>query len=430
MNTIKLRSKLQSELSHIYYQAYQYWRDILLIVIIVAVAGFASYQGAQLISPIIFDENTITVKWFTADTMRVFANMTDRWSDHSRIKVHPLFSLIAFPPVYVLQTALGVEPITAVRMVMAAVASLWFAALFVLLRLMSCRQFDAALFSVLAATSAAAVFWFIVPETYPFGSLSILLALGFVATTQYRKFSSLWYVAISALTLSFTVTNWMAGILATAVNHPWKRSLQITVNAFCLVVLLWGLQKRLFPSVEFFLGDREERKYILLPDSGGPLHIIKSFVAHTMVMPAIRIVDRPGNWHGILTQLSLPGSASIWGTAAVVLWTTLLGLGLWALFSVKKQLKLRVVLGLTLLGQLALHVVYGDETFLYALHFAPLLIVLAALGTLTKARLLVLVLAGTLALSAGVNNSLQLNQAIDFLHSHTPPSYQIDVPQR
>ncbi len=113
--------------------------------------------------------------------MRVFANMTDRWSDHNRIKVHPLFSLLTFPLVYFLNTILGIKAIAAVRIVIAAVASVWLGTLFLLLRLIGCQRFDATLFSLLGATSATAVFWFVVPETYPFGSLSILFALCFVA---------------------------------------------------------------------------------------------------------------------------------------------------------------------------------------------------------------------------------------------------------
>ncbi len=402
----------------------QHWGDLAIIVILMLVAGLACYQGAQAIDPVILDEKTVVVKWFTADTMRVFTNMTDRWSDHNRIKVHPLFSLLAFPPVYFLNAILGIKAIAAVRIVIAGIASLWLGTLFLLLRLIGCPKLDAALFSLLGASSAAAVFWFVVPETYPFGSLSILIALCFVALGQYIKLSPLWYVLVSALTLSFTITNWMAGILAAVVNYSWKQALQISANAFCLVTVLWGLQKWFFPSAEFFLGDREEQKYILLDESGGPLQVVKSFIAHTMVMPAFSIVERSNNWHGILTQNSPPGSAYLWGAIAVGAWTALLGLGIWGLFTVKQHLKLRLVLGFTLLGQLGLHTVYGDETFLYSLHFAPLLILLAALSTLTRARWVALVLAGVLLISAGANNYLQFNKASDFLQTHSLSSQQ------
>jgi hypothetical protein len=72
--------------------------------------------------------------------------MTQRLSNHYRVKVHPLFSLIAFSPVYVLRKPLGIDAITAVRLVIAAVASLWLGTMFVLLRLIGCRR-TAAIFA-------------------------------------------------------------------------------------------------------------------------------------------------------------------------------------------------------------------------------------------------------------------------------------------
>ncbi|MGA7933197.1 MAG: hypothetical protein WCA35_06595, partial [Kovacikia sp.] len=239
---------------------HQHWQDILLALCFGALAAFAAYQGAQQVNPVIVDKQALDV-WFESDISRVFSNMTDRTSNYNRAKVHPLFALIAFPPVFLLMNAFNVEPLTAVRIVIAAVASLWLGTLFILLRLIGCRRFDAMLFSGLAATSAAAMFWFVIPETYPFGSLSILLGLCFVVITQHRQLSSLWYVVVSTLTLSFTITNWMTGILATIVNHPIKRAFQITFKALCLASLLWIVQKILFPSAKFFLLNREDHAY-------------------------------------------------------------------------------------------------------------------------------------------------------------------------
>lgn len=428
MNLSKFISSFKIQISFICKESRQYWRDILIIVILAVAAGFASYQGARLINTVIFDKQTQDA-WFDADIPRVFGDMAYVAEDHYRTKVHPLFVLITFPPVYVLKRAFGIEAITAVRLVMAALASLWISAVFILLRLIGCYRFDAMLFSVLAATSASAVFFFVLPETHSFGSLSILLALCFVAITQHRKLSSLWYVSVSALTLSFTTTNWMVGILATVVNHRWKRALQITVNAFCLVVLLWAVQKYLFRSVEFFLGDREEKYYLLRPEAGGPLQSIQSFVFHSMVMPAIKVFnhpERPNFPLRMITQHSLPGSGSPWGAVAVGLWGALLSLGLWALFSLKQHLKLRIVLGITILGQMTLHAVLYTETFLYSLHFGPLLVVLGALSTLkNRVRPIALTLAGLLVLTAGVNNALQFNKATELLQNYAPQRYQV-----
>lgn len=266
MKISKLIPNVSIEIPNINSAARQHRLDILILVVLAVAAGFTSYQAAKLVNPILFNPNTFNV-WFDADIPRVFANMTERLSDHYRVKVHPLFSLIAFSPVYVLRKALGIDAIAAVRLVIAAVASLWLGTMFVLLRLIGCRRFDATLFSLVAATSASAMFWFVVPETHLFGSLSMLVGLCLVAVTQYRKLSPWWFTGVSALTLSFTTTNWMVGILATLVNYSRKRALQITANAFCLVVLLWSVQKFIFPSAVFFLGDREEKQYLALHNS-------------------------------------------------------------------------------------------------------------------------------------------------------------------
>jgi hypothetical protein len=410
------------------------WQDILIVIVLAVVAGLASYGCAQFISPILF-ENPSWDLWFESDLPRSFANMISRESNHYRTSVHPLFSLIAFPPVYILNTV-GLEAITSVRIIIALVASLWISTLFTLLRLMDCRQLDAILFSLLGTTSAAAIFWFAVPETYSFGSLSILLALVVVVLGQYRQLSSWWYVLIGAGTLSITTTNWMAGILATFANNRWKQALQITVNAFCLVVGLWFLQYLIFPTAEFFLKIQSEKNYVFNEGAVGPFTVIQSFISHTMIMSAIEIIDktaRPGfATPGIqmVTQLSAPGSGSLWGKIAVVLWTALLGLGIWGLFSIKQHPKLRIVLGLTILGQLVLHLLYGEETFLYSLHFAPLLIILAAMSTLTRARPLGLVLAGLLLVCAGINNGLEFNRATETILSRDRQQVVLAAPSQ
>ena len=413
----------------IYRQLRQHWQDILIVVVLAAAAGFASYQGAQLINPALTLDKQATDAWFNNDTTRTFDDMAVYEADHYRSNLHPLFVVLVLPVVYALKTVLLVEPITAVRIVIAVVASLWFSLLFILLRVIGCRQFDAILFSILAASSAAAMFWFVIPETYPFGSLSMLLGLVLVAlATKYRKPSQLWYVLVSALTLGFTVTNWMTGIFATIVNHRPKQSFQITLKAFSLVAVLVVVQKIIFPAFNagflyLFLTAHEEASStgVLRPDYGGPMTIIKCFVFDTMVMPSINLLDNKfPAFSKLSVQMSSPGSASVWGAIAVVLWIALLSLGLRGLFSVKQHQQLRIVLGLSLLGQLALEIVYGDERFVHSIHFLPFLVVLAALSTLTRARLLALVLAGTLVLSAGANNILQFNQAVAFTNGYGP----------
>ncbi len=402
----------------------QYRRDIVIVTVLSVLAAIGSYQGAKLVDLVLFDKSMESA-WFQSDIPRIYENMTSRSSDHYRTNVHPLFSLATFPPTKILWEVIGINPLASVRIVVAFAASLWAGAFFVLFRLIGFRRFEAILFSMLGMVGAAATFWFTVPETYSFGSLSILLALIVVAMSQNKTIGKPWYLIISMATLSFTITNWIVGILTSFVSLPLRRAAQITINAFFIIIVLWAVQKYFIPSAGFFLGDRGETKYILTAESGGPIRIAASFFLHSMVMPSISSINDPERpFSPIMTvQHSLPGSGGSWGIVATVLWVVLLALGLWGITTSGKHNKLRLVLGVSLLAQLVLHLLYGEETFLYSLHFEPLLVLLAAFSMLTRFRRLVITYVGILIVCAAVNNWQQFNRAISFIqNNHTARS--------
>jgi hypothetical protein len=378
-------------------------------------AGVASYETSKLLPPVLLQTYDV---WFESDLARVYDNMADRWSNHYRTKVHPLFSLLTHPLVYAFTKFVGLAPTTAIRILNAVVAGAWLVVLFSIMRLAGCRMFDAVLFSLIAACSAGAVFWLVVPETYPLGSLSILLAVLLALVAERRRVAEWQFLLVSALTLSVTVTNWMAGIVAALAHHPWRRAMQIGVNAFCIVVVLWGVQKYVFPSAQFFIGDREETKYLLDPDAGGFLGVTRSFFSHSVVMPSVRIagdlgwqlVDAhdPMGWPKLVTQNSPLGTGSPVAWASTIAWLVLLSMGVWSLFTMRRYSRFRFVLGTVLLGQFVLHSVYGNETFLYSLHFVPLLVIVASLSTLTRARPIALMASILVFVSMTLNNAHQI----------------------
>ena len=401
----------------------QHWQDILLVIAIGLIAAILSYQAAQLINPAFIWDKQLGDGWFNNDTTRTFDDMSVYEADHHRTNLHPLIVALTMPIVYLVRTVFSVDPVTAVRLVLAGLTFLWFGSLYLLFRLIRIRRFDAILFTVLAGSSASAMFWFVMPETYPFGSYTLLLGLLLAAVAEYRQLSPLWYVGVGLLTLGITVTNWMVGIIATIVNYPWRKSLVILVQTYLLMVALVIAQKLIFPAfnagfIKLFLTAGDEAESTTSGTEalyGGALNQIKCFIFDTIVLPKINLLD---NQFAIGSKMSValspPGSATVWGSVAVVLWIALFSLGLWALFTLKQNRKFRLILGLSLLGQLALEMLYGDERFVHSIHFLPFLIVVAALSTLTKARVLALVLAAALVVSAGVNNTLQFAKAIDY----------------
>ena len=404
-----------------------------LLAITFAVITYLNAQ--QIPDPILTDFYAQDV-WFGSDIPTVFGNITSLQSDYGRNNKHPLFPLLVFPLVYGLGKVFHLEPVTAARLVIALVGAVWIGSLYVLFRLMRCPRLDATVFSLLGGVSAAAAFWFVVPESFSFGSLSILLSLILVALAQHRKLDPVWYVLVGAFSLSITLTNWMAGLLATIVNHRWKKALQITLMTFLVVNVLWVLQRSIFRnsgypfSLKTFVG---EKKFMTAPESNGVLSAVSSFVYQTIVMPTIQLQDsviRP-DWVKLTTNTLAPGSGGFWGMVAVFAWTALLILGVWSFFTTKQQPRLRIVLGLTILGQLLIHSVYGrQETFIYSLHFAPLLLTVVAFSSLTRLRWVSLGLAGLLVISAGVNNRSQFNQLTAALQTHGTPQQQVQSQMR
>jgi hypothetical protein len=138
-------------------------------------------------------------------------------------------------------------------------------------------------------------------------------------------------------------------------------------------------------------------------------------------MPGIQVIQFDNKlWPSMSIQFAQLGSGGMWGTLAGLLWLALLLLGLWNLVGLKEQPQLRLVIGLTLIGQMFLHLLYGWETFLYSLHFLPFLILLVALSSLTPARPWVLLLTAGLIVTAGVNNLTQFQHALAFYQTYDP----------
>ncbi len=365
--------------------------------------------------------------WFQSDMTRVFYNMTDVESSHYRASVHPLFSLIAYYGAVIVERGAGlIRTITgeeSAQLFIAGVAGVWTATLYSLLRILFLPRVDAVLFSLLGIVSAASLFWFSVPETYSFGSVSILLPLVAAALHQRRALAQGWFVAASTASLSITITNWMAGLGAAFISLRFGRALLVSLAALVIVSSLWFVEKQIFPTTGSLLNNSGELNYIFREETGGPLHILISFFSTTVVMPEVQLVgkiDRP-DWLVLSVQHSFPWQGGILNLAAFCGWLVLFSMGFWQLLFGTTAGRTRLLVGVLLAGQLVLHLIYGEETFLYSLHFLPLLIVTAALAGRGRFRRQVLVLAATVLILAGINNMSRFREARQLMMHHFYP---------
>ena len=374
------------------------WLIVLLLASIAAV--FVSWLNQQL-APAVYRHNDV---WFQADLKRTLSNMVSTQSDHYRTNVHPIFSLTSHSAVAVLRRFWSGTDVESAMRVAALIAAAWAAGIYALGRLLGASRIEAAVFALVGITSASFVYWFSVPETYAWGSLTILGVLLVAARTSEAPPRDGMLVAASAASLSMTVTNWMAGLFLAFFTRSRKSAVRISLMALALVAVLAIVQKVLFPTSNlFFLGSTEEADYVGLGHSGGAWRELPVLFLASMTMPAQRTLApaKPPDWMLLSIQDSSPGSASPYGPLALVLWVALLCGGAYGLVAAYFEGRHRTyarVLGATLLGQVGLHLVYGEETFLYVAHQAPLLLGIALFALRLRAR--PMVVAGAALLSA------------------------------
>jgi hypothetical protein len=384
------------------------WSPGLALGLVVALLALVTFHR---LDPRLLAVPTGNDVWFEGDLPTVFRNLTNRWSDQTRNANHPLFPLFGTVPVGALRTA-GLTPLGAVSAFVAAVAGAWAAVLYATLRLSGLRALDATIFTVAGAASAAAMFWLTVPECAALGSLTVLIALLAAVLADRGRLGSTAEVLASAATLSITVTHWLAGLLLVLRRHRPLEALQLTVNAFAIVVALWSIQRVVVPSADFFIGYAGHSGFILRPESCSPSCVVTVLTTHAAVMPEISTRAEP-KWGDVMTiQRAGLGSGGAIAVAARLAWLGLLACGAASVRHLSPTLRLVALGGLG--GQLALHVVYGEETFLYTLSAMPLLIVIASAATKSAARRAVLLLAVVFIAAGGWTNARQLNRALRF----------------
>jgi hypothetical protein len=386
-----------------------------------ALAAIAAYLAVVTLDPRFTGPAYGNDVWFEGDLPRIADEMTHRWAAHSRAPVHPLFSLFACAGVYAMRS-LHMSPPHAIAALIALGSACWTILLFLVVRAITPSRGEAVLFTAVGATTAAALFWMTVPETYVFGSATMLAALWMLVLAERRTIPESWFVVVSAGTLAVTVTNWVAGLVVTAARWPWRRALQISVNAFVLVVALWSVQRAIIPRADFFVGYSNEQRYLGRAETGGPTRILTVLFAHAIVMPPVETIQKPGRGKVMSVQSAGLADGGALRRVALAAWFALFGVGLYGWLRHFRGSRLLRATVIVAAAEVSLNLLYGTETFLYTLNLVPMLIVMAACGTRTRARGVVSLLALTVLLCGAISNAHALIEGRHFFASTLRPT--------
>jgi hypothetical protein len=263
------------------------------------------------------------------------------------------------------------------------------------------------------------MFWFSVPESHSFGSMTILAAL--LLTLWPQNISAVArYAGAAGVSLSMTTTNAMVGLIAGA-RHLATRDLWIAgASAWFVVCVLWAIQKWAFPATEFFLGPRHVVGFFFALTPQRIAEVLQVMLSHSVVMPEIGVMNGAervpvsGAVRLMTIQKSVLGTGGFLGLIATLAWCGLLGLGIWAAFSVRYRLSELCLLAGG--AMLALFLVWSAETFWFSINLLPFLIIFAAGTTFTRFQVLGVALAIVVILLGGANNWTQFQRAVAITH--------------
>ena len=271
-------------------------------------------------------------------------------------------------------------------------------------------------------TSAAFLNWFGIVETYATSSFFAIAAI--YLFTRKPVATPLATILASALTLSGVITNWSLGVALTATRWPLSRFLRYSLITLVLCVVLSATQHRIFPQAgEFYhrYSIEGEEAYVgtseLQGAHSGPERLlarVRGVVITAAVAPEPYFEKLAGSGKTVLNNQYAPlASYGAWGLAAVAAWLALLALSALTLIAERRITPTILAISGFLLGQVALHLLYGDITFLYAADFFVVMMVFACQGGRGRWQGLHTAMLACFIISAAVANTHVLRQTTD-----------------
>jgi hypothetical protein len=414
------------------------WRDSLAITSIGCILAIFSALLSSYVPQAVMrlDDN-----FFGSDINRVVGHLTNPGAQHSRIWVHPLFVLLGMPLGMGLMR-LSFSDLQACMILVSASASGTGIFLYLTCRNLGLLVRHSILIVMLFASSGAFMFWWAIPETFPFAGLSLaflfflaskpplertpwskldialVIALLSLATTsiftnliKYGPWTCLFSLALLAilmrrkipqitgwslagvLLIGITMSNWAAALIATFLRRRLRDFIVISAVAFLASCALAVLQNRWMVTTPIFYHSLKLSKTQGVQSELGPQKnldrgVLKHIAFFTMVFPPPDSrVERQSNKLVIASKRAgyiFSGPQKILNA----FWAVLLAIG--TLGALRPRYR---TFWLSLAGFVGfnwvLHSQYGDDTFLYAVHFLIPLTLIPALGMTGKYRDLV-----------------------------------------
>lgn len=330
--------------------------------------------------------------YFGADAFRVITNLADNNDvngGHYRDKVHPYFSLFAVSASKLTNaiTKHSVTPYEAYRLIFGTIA------VFLFWYLIYIQSNWALAFSstCLLMSSMSFQIWTLIPETYIFSFMTIMLSLFLIQKNSRHD-------AVILTSLAGTITNVAIGLSYLFYKPITKQLLLKTIYTSVVVGLMMSIyQKILYPSSELFFKvylHSQETSFFTKHLADIPYRLFDFFVSG-FILPIHHKVSLPTTtdklWGDFFKNGILSDPYTTFFTLIIFVLIICQLLLIYSFCLSKEKSVLGKATLTYIIFELALHMAYGDMPFLYSLNFVPPMILLAVVVYKNYTKHLVLV---------------------------------------
>jgi hypothetical protein len=228
-----------------------------------------------------------------------------------RTKVHPIFVILFHPISSTIVRTTGVSPVTVTVFANSFAGALGFLGAFLIFHQIGRRFFVSIMLALLFAFSTSQILISVIPESWVFSSLSLLLTYYMFFTHLYRRKIPYWlWVVAGIFSFGLLVTNFVQTFLFYAIVE-WRETkvlfgfkkyvMKLIVYAAWVVGLVAALallQRLIYPNTGLFLSPAailKETFWISLLVFEKPLlvvgELVKNFFVFNIVSPTPRILE-------------------------------------------------------------------------------------------------------------------------------------------
>ena len=332
---------------------------------------------------------------FESDTSRVIQDITIYQANHYRIAVHPLM-LIIMQPLYWIIYLFFQQKMLSIIVLSSIASSITTVFIYKILSLFSEKNTLKLPIVLVYLLSFSTIIFTAGIEIYNFATVFLVMLFYYfikIMKCKKEKISTIKLIILGVLTFAFTITNYMIFliiifVLLIAKKLEFLHALKIVLLSLIVIVALSGLQSAIWPQTPFILSSNYQEEKLYSDYHIGFKNISSEFkndYANSFISSDLKMeVKDYYEYNNNNYIIDFKDSSFIQTVLIVSFYLVCI---IVVIRNFKKNTYINLALGLSLLFNSILHLIYGnDYPFIYSLHFTYLICLLLGINLLEESQ--------------------------------------------